>query len=156
MAEHSAGILLYRGRGDDLRVLLVHPGGPYWKNKDDGAWSIPKGLLEAGEDPLAAARREFAEETGCRAPDGDALDLGQVRLRSGKRVTGFALEGDFDPNALRSNTVELAWPPRSGRTATFPEVDRAEWFHLVVARKKLNDAQVPFIERLQVHRDGAG
>ncbi|MCK0438298.1 NUDIX domain-containing protein [Gordonia alkaliphila] len=156
MAEHSAGILLYRGRGDDLRVLLVHPGGPYWKNKDDGAWTIPKGLVEAGEDPLAAARREFAEETGSPAPDGDALDLGQVRLRSGKRVTGFALEGDFDPKALRSNTFELAWPPRSGRTAIFPEVDRAEWFDVVAAVRKLNVAQAPFVDRLRVLREGAG
>ncbi|MEZ5210052.1 NUDIX domain-containing protein [Gordonia sp. PP30] len=149
MAEHSAGILLYRGRGDDLRVLLVHPGGPFFAKKDDGAWSIPKGLVEEGEDLLAAARREFAEETGHAVPDGIATDLGQVRLRGGKYVTAFALEGDFDPDTLRSNTFELAWPPRSGRTQVFPEVDRAGWFGVDEAAVKLNPAQVPLIERLR-------
>ncbi|WP_440713785.1 NUDIX domain-containing protein [Gordonia sp. FQ] len=149
MAEHSAGILLYRGRGDDLRVLLVHPGGPFFAKKDDGAWSIPKGLVEEGEDLLAAARREFAEETGHAVPDGIATDLGQVRLRSGKYVTAFALQGDFDPDTLRSNTFELSWPPRSGRTQVFPEVDRAGWFGVGEAAVKLNPAQVPLIERLR-------
>lgn len=149
MAEHSAGILLYRGQGDGLRVLLVHPGGPFWKNKDDGAWSIPKGLVDPGEDPFAAARREFAEETGARAPDGEAIALGEVRLRSGKVVTGFALEGEFDPESLCSNTFEMVWPPRSGRTATFPEVDRAEWFDVASAKRKVNPAQAAFIARLE-------
>lgn len=148
MAEHSAGILLYHGRGDDLRVLLVHPGGPFWASKDDGAWSIPKGLIDDGEDPLAAARREFAEETGHPAPAGEALDLGRVRLRSGKYVTGFALAGEFDPSSLVSNTFEMSWPPRSGRTAQFPEVDRAEWFDVAAASRKLNAAQVPLVEEL--------
>ncbi|MFZ2512726.1 MAG: NUDIX domain-containing protein [Gordonia sp. (in: high G+C Gram-positive bacteria)] len=149
MAEHSAGILLYRGRGDALRVLLVHPGGPFWINKDAGAWSIPKGLVESGEDPLAAARREFTEETGSPVPEGRAIALGQIRLRSGKVVTGFAVEGDFDPESLCSNTFEMVWPPRSGRTAVFPEVDRAEWFDVVVATQKANAAQVAFINRVQ-------
>lgn len=153
MGEHSAGILLYRGRGDRLRVLLVHPGGPFWRNKDVGAWSIPKGIVGPGEDPLTAARREFAEETGAPAPAGEVLELGSVRLRGGKQVTGFALEGEFDPATLRSNTFQTAWPPRSGRLATFPEVDRAQWFSPAEAGVKLNPAQVEFVRRLSRMRD---
>ena len=148
MGEHSAGILLYRGRGANLEVLLVHPGGPFWKNKDAGAWSIPKGLVEPGEDPLAAARREFAEETGSVAPEAEPIALGQVRLRSGKLVSGFAVEGNFDPESLSSNTFEMQWPPRSGRTASFQEVDRAEWFGVVVAKQKVNAAQSAFVDDL--------
>lgn len=155
MAEHSAGILLYRGRGDELRVLLVHPGGPLWARKDDGAWSIPKGLVDPGEDLLSAARREFAEETGQSAPAGEAIELGRVRLRSGKQVTGFALEGDLDPAALRSNTFSMIWPPRSGTVATFPEVDRAEWFDAETAARKANPAQAELIETLRSILDGA-
>lgn len=147
--QTSAGILLYR-RGDDgrLEVLLVHPGGPFFARKDEGAWSIPKGLLDDGEDPLDAARREFREETGFPAPEGEALDLGEVRLRSGKRVIGFAVEGDLDASAIVSNTFEMMWPPRSGTMRSFPEVDRGEWFLLDVARAKLNAAQASFLERL--------
>jgi predicted NUDIX family NTP pyrophosphohydrolase len=156
MPEHSAGILLYRGRGETLRVLLVHPGGPFWRHRDDGAWSIPKGLVVPGEDPLTAARREFAEETGAPAPGGPVVDLGRVRLRSGKQVTGFALEGDFDPATLRSNTFAVQWPPRSGRFADFPEVDRAAWFTPAEAAVKLNPAQVPFIGQLVGNLDPAG
>lgn len=118
--QKSAGVLLYRRSDDRVEVLLVHPGGPFFARKDDGAWSIPKGLLDEGEDPVTAAKREFAEETGHRAPDGDVLDLGEVRLRSGKRVVGFAIEGDLDPSAIASNTFEMVWPPRSGKTAVFP------------------------------------
>lgn len=151
--EHSAGILLYRGSGDAVRVLLVHPGGPFWQKKDDGAWSIPKGLVQPGEDLLTAARREFAEETGAPAPEGPATELGTVRLRSGKQVTGFALPGDFDPETLRSNTFSMQWPPRSGRFADFPEVDRAQWFGVAEAALKLNPAQVPLVERLRAHLD---
>ena len=148
MVETSAGILLYRRVGDELEVLLVHPGGPFFSRKDDGSWSIPKGLVEPGEDRLAAARREFAEETGHRVPAGDAVDLGEVRLKSGKRVHAFAVEGDLDPATVVSNTFETVWPPRSGRTATFPEVDRADWFGLDQAAVKLNAAQAQFLPRL--------
>jgi predicted NUDIX family NTP pyrophosphohydrolase len=144
----SAGIVLHRGRGDDLQVLLVHPGGPLWAQRDAGVWSIPKGEYEEGEDPLAAARREFAEELGTPAPDGDALELGEIRQKSGKRVRAWALEGDLDAGGIRSNTFSMQWPPRSGRVQEFPEVDRARWFGLAEAREKLNPAQVPLVERL--------
>lgn len=153
MAEHSAGILLYRGLGAGLRVLLVHPGGPFFAKKDEGAWSIPKGLVEPGEDLLTAARREFAEETGQSAPDGRAVELGRVRLRSGKEVTGFGMAGDFDPESLRSNAFEIVWPPRSGRRQAFPEVDRAEWFDVPTARTKLNPAQVALVDALVRYLD---
>ncbi|EGD55215.1 NUDIX domain-containing protein [Gordonia neofelifaecis] len=147
-AQTSAGILLYRRDGAALEVLLVHPGGPFFARKDDGAWSIPKGLLDDGENPLTAARREFAEETGHPAPTGPAHDLGEVRLRSGKRVVGFAVEGDLDADAIVSNTFEVVWPPRSGKTQAFPEVDRGGWFSLDEARVKLNPAQAAFVDRL--------
>ncbi|MGB3698046.1 MAG: NUDIX domain-containing protein [Gordonia sp. (in: high G+C Gram-positive bacteria)] len=147
-AQTSAGLLLYRRGAAGLEVLLVHPGGPFFARKDDGAWSIPKGLLDADEEPLVAARREFAEETGHRAPDGAAIDLGDVRLRSGKRVLGFAVEGDLDAATIVSNTFEMVWPPRSGQTREFPEVDRAQWFSLNEARVKLNPAQAAFVDRL--------
>ncbi|GAA4753224.1 NUDIX domain-containing protein [Gordonia alkaliphila] len=149
MAEHSAGILLYRGGGDRLRVLLVHPGGPYWAKKDEGAWSLPKGIIEPGEDPFGAACREFAEETGQPPPTGTPIDLGRVRLRSGKYVDGFAVEGDFDPKTLRSNTFTMIWPPRSGIAATFLEVDRADWFDVEIAIRKANPAQAELITRLR-------
>ena len=146
---HSAGILLHRrGPGDGPEVLIVHPGGPLWTRRDAGAWSIPKGLVEDGEQPLDAARREFAEELGTPAPDGDPQPLGEVRLRSGKRVLGWALEGDLDADAIVSTTFELQWPPRSGRMQRFPEVDRALWCDLATAREKLNPAQVAFVDRL--------
>ena len=147
MVQTSAGILLHRSVNGERQVLLVHPGGPFFARKDDGAWSIPKGLVEAGEDRLAAARREFAEETGHRA-DGEAVDLGEVRLASGKRVHGFAVAGDLDPATVESNTFELEWPPRSRRLVAFPEVDRAEWFGFAEAAVKLNPAQAAFVTRL--------
>jgi predicted NUDIX family NTP pyrophosphohydrolase len=153
-AKVSAGILLFR-RAVDLEVLLVHPGGPFWARKDDGAWSIPKGEHEPAEDPLAAARREFAEELGSPAPPGEPIELGGVTLTSGKVVTAWTIEGDFDAASAVSNTFELVWPPRSGRVQSFPEVDRAEWFSVALARRKLNPAQVPFLDRLQAHL-GAG
>ena len=130
-------------------MLLVHPGGPMWARKDEGAWSIPKGEYETDEDPLSAARREFAEELGSPAPDGPASDLGEIRQKSGKVVRAWALEGDLDAGAIVSNTCELEWPPRSGRTITIPEVDRAEWFTLAEARRRVNPAQLPLLQRLK-------
>jgi predicted NUDIX family NTP pyrophosphohydrolase len=149
-ARESAGILLHRAGGTE--VLLVHPGGPFWRRKDAGAWSIPKGEVEDGEAPRAAALREFAEETGTRLPDGALEPLGSVKLKSGKLVHAFAVAGDLDPEAIVSSTFELEWPPRSGRLQQFPEVDRAGWFGLDEAREKLNPAQAAFIDRLSQTR----
>ncbi|MEV4644630.1 NUDIX domain-containing protein [Saccharopolyspora sp. NPDC049357] len=149
VSKRSAGILLYRLDGPKL--LIVHPGGPFFKNKDEGAWSLPKGEYEPGEDPKAAALREFTEETGMALPDHDLVALGEVKLRSGKVIQAWAAEGDFDVEALRSNTFDLEWPPRSGRRQTFPEVDRALWCDADTARTKLNPAQTPFVDRLLAH-----
>ena len=145
----SAGILLYRHRDGVPQVLLVHPGGPMWAKRDAGAWSIPKGEYEPAEEALAAARREFAEELGTPAPEGEPIDLGQVRQRSGKVVSAWALPGDLDAAAIVSNTCMVQWPPRSGREIEIPEVDRAQWFDMASAREKINPAQVAFIERLE-------
>ena len=147
--RRSAGILLHRGRGQDLEVLLVHPGGPAWANRDAGAWSVPKGEHLDGEDPLAAARREFEEELGTAPPEGDAEDLGESRQKSGKRVRAWAIAGDLDATQIHSNTFEFEWPPRSGKLIEIPEVDRAEWFGLDVARVKINSGQVPLLDRLE-------
>lgn len=151
MATRSAGLLVYR-RTDvgDLEVLLVHPGGPFWRSKDDGAWSIPKGEHGPDDDPLATAEREFAEELGHPPPPaGPAdVDLGTVQLRSGKVIRAFARAGDLDVTTIASNTFELEWPPRSGRRQQFPEVDRAAWWSLEAARTKLNPAQAAFVDRL--------
>lgn len=147
MPQTSAALLLYRQGRDGLEVLLVHPGGPFWARKDEGAWSIPKGLHEPGEDPAEAAGREFAEETGF-APPGTMLSLGTFRQSSAKQVEAFALEGDFDPAALRSNTFAIEWPPRSGRLQAFPEADRAEWFTPEAARRKLVKGQVQILDVL--------
>ncbi|HET7726635.1 MAG TPA: NUDIX domain-containing protein [Candidatus Limnocylindrales bacterium] len=147
----SAGILLYRVDADSVRVLLAHPGGPLWTKRDDGAWSIPKGELDGAEEPLDAARREFSEESGHPAPDGAYIDLGEVRLRSGKLVRAWAVNGDLDPATAASSTFELEWPPRSGRRITVPEVDRFAWFRPEEAARKLNPAQVAFVERLVRH-----
>ena len=146
---NSAGILLHRRGEAGIEVLLAHPGGPFWARKDAGAWSIPKGELDGDEDPRACALREFAEETGTRLPDSALDDLGSVMQKSGKVVFGFAVAGDLDPATLVSNTFELEWPPRSGRTQAFPEIDRAEWFDLDTAREKLNPAQAAFVDRLE-------
>jgi predicted NUDIX family NTP pyrophosphohydrolase len=148
MAKLSAGILLYRGRGAELRLLLVHPGGPFWARKDLGAWSIPKGEYDKGADPLAVARREFEEELGRPAPAGDAFELGELAQPSRKLITAYAFEGDFDVSTLKSNLFEMEWPPRTGRRQSFPEVDRAEWFTLEEARGKILPGQRPFIDRL--------
>ena len=155
MARRSAGILLHRGGADRREVLLVHPGGPFWAKRDDGAWSIPKGEYADGEDPLAAARREFEEELGSALPgDAELRALGEVRQKNGKRVAAWAAEGDLDASAARSNTFEMEWPPRSGRRQEFPEIDRAEWFTLAQAREKLLPAQEAFLDRLE--EEGAG
>jgi predicted NUDIX family NTP pyrophosphohydrolase len=148
MPKLSSGLLLYR-RPADPEVLLVHPGGPFWRNKDDGAWSIPKGEYEPGEDPLEVALREFGEELGIAPPDAtDAVPIGELRQPSGKRVTAWALQGDADLADARSNTFTMEWPPRSGRKQEFPEVDRAGWFDLEEARRKLLRGQVGFLDRL--------
>jgi predicted NUDIX family NTP pyrophosphohydrolase len=147
--RRSAGILLHRVRDAVQEVLLVHPGGPFWAKKDAGAWSIPKGEYEEGEDPVACARREFEEELGTPAPDPAALiELGTVRQKSGKHVTAWAAPGDLDPATVRSNTFTIEWPPRSGRMREFPEIDRAAWFGLDEAREKINPAQAAFLDRL--------
>lgn len=150
MTKTSAGILLHRGDGGSLEVLLVHPGGPFWAKKDEGAWSIPKGEVEEGEEPLACALRELEEELGSspRIDQDELFELGEVRLKSGKVVQCWTAEGEFDPATLRSNTFALEWPPRSGREREFPEVDRAEWFSPEQARQKINPAQADFIDRL--------
>jgi predicted NUDIX family NTP pyrophosphohydrolase len=148
MAKRSAGILLYRGKGRDLELLLVHPGGPFWAKKDLGAWSIPKGEYEAGDDPLAVARGEFEEELGSPAPAGEAIELGELAQPSRKVVTAYAIEGDFDVGTLSSNRFEMEWPPKTGRLQYFPEVDRAEWFSVEEARDKILPGQRPFIDRL--------
>ena len=151
MPKRSAGLLLYRSASNRTEVLLVHPGGPFWAKKDLGAWSIPKGEIDPEEEPIQAALREFAEETGAKPQVGALIDLGAVQQKGGKLVLAFAAEGDLDPAALRSNLVEIAWPPRSGRMLTIPEIDRAGWFSLSEARGKILAAQIPFLERLGEH-----
>jgi predicted NUDIX family NTP pyrophosphohydrolase len=148
MAKRSAGILLYRGEGAAREILLVHPGGPFWMKKDKGAWSIPKGEYAEGEDALAVAKREFEEELGSPPPQGEFVSLGEFVQPSRKRITAFAVAGDFDPETLKSNRFELEWPPKSGRMQSFPEVDRAQWFTLAEAREKIQAGQAPFIDRL--------
>jgi predicted NUDIX family NTP pyrophosphohydrolase len=157
-AKRSAGILLYRTAGGELQLLLVHPGGPYWAKRDLGAWTIPKGECEEGEEPRDCALRELAEELG-EAPSLDLealIDLGAVRQKSGKVVEAWAGEGDFDPARLHSNSFEIEWPPRSGEQCQFPEVDRAEWFSPDVARQKILPAQAELIDRLLERLGGAG
>jgi predicted NUDIX family NTP pyrophosphohydrolase len=148
MATTSAGILMFRLGDAGISVLLVHPGGPFWRNRDLGAWSIPKGELGNGEDPEAAARREFAEELGVEAA-GPLQPLGEVRQNAGKRVLAYALEGELDATSVRSNEIAIEWPPRSGRTIQVPEIDRAAWFALALARQKIIAGQRPFLDRLE-------
>jgi predicted NUDIX family NTP pyrophosphohydrolase len=145
----SAGILAYRRVRHGLEVLLVHPGGPYWRNKDDGAWSIPKGEIGTSEDPEQTARREFTEELGPAASIGHLQALGEIRQRGGKRVIAFCGETDFDTSSLSSNTFQIEWPPKSGHLQPFPEVDRAEWFDLEAARSKVLSGQIELIDRLE-------
>ena len=146
--KESAGIVLYRYRGSRLEIFLVHPGGPFWKNKDSGAWSIPKGEFEPGEDPLKAARREFHEETGF-AVDGSFIALTPVRQAGGKVVHAWAVEGDCEAESITSNSFILEWPPRSGQCKTFSEVDRAGWFSLELARDKILNGQLKLLDELQ-------
>lgn len=141
----SAGILLYRRR-ESVEVFLVHPGGPYWRGKDAGAWSIPKGVVSPNEDPLAAARREFTEETGFQA-EGEAEPLGTFRLPSGKRLHAWAVKGDCDPESLKSNSFSMVWPPKGGSLQSFPEVDRGEWFKRGIAFKQITKGQRPLLEK---------
>jgi predicted NUDIX family NTP pyrophosphohydrolase len=148
MPKRSAGILLYRLSAGLLEVLLVHPGGPFWAKKDDGAWSIPKGEFPEDEDPLEAAKREFQEETGSSVP-GTCLPLRPLKQPSGKIVHAWMAQGDLDPRDLKSNTFSMEWPPGSGKFQDFPEVDRAEWFSVEAAKLKMLKGQVPFLAQLQ-------
>jgi predicted NUDIX family NTP pyrophosphohydrolase len=150
MPKISAGLLMYRDRTEhrsSVEILLVHPGGPYWKSKDDGTWTIPKGEVEPGEELLAAAIREFTEETGL-TPAGPFVPLGEVKHKSGKTVHAWAFPGDCDPAQIRSNTFQLEWPPKSGRTQEFPEIDRAQFYDLSTARRKILPAELPLLDRL--------
>ena len=144
----SAGIVLHRDGAGGPQVLLVHPGGPFWAKKDLGAWSIPKGEHDDGEDALACALREFREETGATLPPGNLTDLGSIKQRGGKVVQAWAAEGDLDADAVRSNSFTIEWPPRSGTMREFPEVDRAAWFSVQEARERINPAQAEFLDRL--------
>jgi predicted NUDIX family NTP pyrophosphohydrolase len=147
MTVHSAGILVFRYRAGRLQVMLVHPGGPYWENKDEGVWSMPKGLFEENEGPLEAARREFAEETGFVA-EGEFIALGELVQPSKKVVHAWALESDLDTTRIRSNTFTLEWPPGSGRVEAYPEIDKGQWFDIDAARTKITRGQAGFIDRL--------
>ena len=148
MPKSSAGLVLYRVLDGVLQVLLVHPGGPFWAHKESGAWTIPKGEVEAEEDQLAAARREFQEELGF-SPSGDFIPLGTITQKAGKVVRAWAIEGDCDPAGIKSNSFTIEWPPRSGKQQVFPEVDRAAFFPVDEAKRKINPAQVELISRLQ-------
>ena len=157
MPKLSAGLLVYRQGPGGTEVLLVHPGGPLWAGKDEGAWSIPKGEVEPGDDVARRAEREFAEELGLDAPAGERVDLGEIRQAGGKHVRAWAVRGDVDVDVVTSNTFEMQWPPRSGVVRRFPEIDRAAWFTLAEARTKVHAGQRPFLDRLgQVVVDGAG
>lgn len=151
--RRSAGILLFKKRARELYFFLVHPGGPFWKNKDEGAWSIPKGEYDESEDPLAAARREFKEETGIEVK-GDFIELHPVKQKSGKTVFTWAAEMDIDPSRLISNTFPLEWPPKSGKYIEVPEVDRGGWFTIDEARSKINPGQLPIVEELYQKLNG--
>lgn len=154
-APRSGGILLYRVAGNDLELLLAHPGGPYWSARDEGAWTIPKGVVEPNEELAAVAMREFAEETGFELasialdPAQSPIELGEVTLKSGKVIHGWAVQGDLDPAEAHSNEAEIEWPPRSGRRLRIPEIDRVAWFGPVEARRRIHPAQAAFIDRLE-------
>jgi predicted NUDIX family NTP pyrophosphohydrolase len=148
-SRRSAGILLYRRTPEgEIEVLLAHPGGPIWAKRDEGVWTVPKGEFHEGEEAWAVARREFEEETGHPAPDGDPIELGEIRQKGGKVVEAWALEGDLDPATAQSNTFAFEWPPRSGTWITIPEIDRVEWFAPDEARRRIKETQIPFVDRL--------
>lgn len=149
--------MMYRKSGSSVEIFLVHPGGPFWAKKEQGAWSIPKGLVEPGEEKLEAAKREFSEETSV-VPSGPFIELGQIRQKSGKEVYAWAFEGKCDPPSIKSNTFALEWPPRSGRMSEFPEVDRGGFFAIADALRKINPQQAEFVNRLQDHfgKEGSG
>lgn len=147
MAKTSAGLILYRMQSGGLEVLLVHPGGPFWGKKDEGAWFVPKGELNVGEEPLAGAKREFEEETGLK-PEGEFLALGSVKQKSGKTIVAWAFEGDCDPSSIKSNTFTIEWPPKSGRQQEFPEIDRAGFFTVPQAKAKMHPVEYPLVLRL--------
>ena len=151
MAKESAGLLVYRRKGEDLEFLLVHPGGPFWKNKDAGAWTIPKGEIQPGENPQHAAKREFQEELGIRV-EGELVQLNPIKQKGGKLVRAWAVEADLDLSAIKSNTFSLEWPPRSGRMAEFPEVDQASYFDWKTAKSKVNEAQVALLEEVRARQ----
>lgn len=153
MAKHSAGILLYRKVGTGYEVLIVHPGGPFWAKKDAGAWSMPKGEFDETEDKLQAAKREFKEEVGSDAPEGEYFDLGEAKQKSGKIVHGFALESELNLDHFKSNTFEMEWPPKSGKQQTFNENDKAAWVPLAEAKQKLVSGQVSLLEALAAKLD---
>jgi predicted NUDIX family NTP pyrophosphohydrolase len=148
MPKKSAGLLVYRVIAAGTEVLLVHPGGPFWRNRDDGAWTIPKGEFSDDEEPLAAAKREFEEELGTKPPNGEFIQLKPIKQKNGKIVHAWAIKGDFDPATLNSNTFEMEWPPKSGHMQTFPEVDRALWFQPEVAKQKMFFGQAALIDEL--------
>lgn len=147
MAKTSAGLILYRMQSGQLEVLLVHPGGPFWSKKDEGAWFVPKGELNVGDEPLAGAKREFEEETGLK-PEGEFLALGNVKQKSGKTIVAWAFEGDCDPSSIKSNTFSIEWPPKSGRQQEFPEIDRAGFFTVPQAKAKMHPVEYPLVLRL--------
>jgi predicted NUDIX family NTP pyrophosphohydrolase len=152
MPKTSAGILMYRKRNDAFEVFLIHPGGPFFRNKDRGAWSLPKGEIDEDEDPLSAAKREFEEETGCR-PEGTFRPLPPMKQKSGKTVLSWAVEGDCDAESITSNTFSLEWPPKSGRIQVFPEADRAAWFTIPEARQRIIAAQAPLLDEFLSNRE---
>lgn len=155
MAKISAGLLMYRRRAGRLEVLLAHPGGPFWTNKDLGAWTIPKGVVDGDEDQFATAKREFEEELSVR-PEGEFVPLGSIKQKGGKTVVAWAFEGDLDPTTIESNTFKAEWPPRSGQWRDFPEVDRADFFSIDDAKAKINPAQAEFLSRLEQLLPGQG
>jgi predicted NUDIX family NTP pyrophosphohydrolase len=151
MTKQSAGLLLFRKKDTQVEVLLGHPGGPFWAKKDAAAWSIPKGEFDEPEQPYAAAVREFAEEMGAPAPHGDPINLGFIKRKDGKTIYAWAIQADFDATNIKSNQFEMEWPPKSGKTQAFPEIDRADWFELGQATNKVHSGQVVFIQRLAEH-----